>query len=69
MQSKLPVSRLVLQAPPGLPADATLPVLPRASLVRRGCRRQPGRERPPDEEPENPRRFRRTEAARCCARA
>ena len=50
------------------PADAKLlPV--RASLGRRGCLRQIGRERPPDEELANPQRFPRTEAARCCARA
>ncbi len=70
----MPVSlRQVLRAlpvPAKPQADAKRRPEPvRASLVRRGCQRRPGRERPLDEEPANPRRFRRTEAARCCARA
>ena len=50
-------------------ADAMPRLLERANLGRRGCLRRADRERQPDEEPANPRRFRRTEAARCCARA
>jgi len=66
---ELPVPPQVPRAPAKLRlADATL-LLARASLGRRGCLRLLARERPPDEEPANPRRFRRTEAARCYARA
>jgi hypothetical protein len=60
---------LALPEPLEWQADATRLALVRASLGRRGCRHQPARERLPDEEPGNLRRFRRTEAARCYARA
>jgi hypothetical protein len=63
--ARLPELPVLLRA---LPADAKL-LLVRASLGRRGCLRRPGRERLPDEEPANPRRFPRTEAGRCCERA
>ena len=50
--------------------DAKLRPGPVHACQRRcSCLRQPGRERPPDEEPANLRHCQRTEAARCCARA
>jgi hypothetical protein len=55
---------------PVLLADVPLrPERERVRLGRRDCQRLPARERPRDVEPVNQLRFRRTEAARCCARA
>lgn len=71
---ELPAPPQVLRELPGpaklLQAEAKQRPEPvRERRVRRGRPRRAARERPPDEEPANPRRFRRTEAARCYARA
>jgi len=50
-------------------ADAIPLLLGRANQGRRDWLRRADRERQPDEEPANPRRFRRMEAARYYARA